>query len=218
MKTLKYFRRWFDTISRILIADKLPYLFTILIAITAYQLDHIISNVSETPIIEYGFSILNSKDSAGFKVDSIKVTIRNLNKKTAFKNLEFDIKYRSGRRSKPTEVYDADLIPISPAPILPDSDAYSWRSQYNHYKIPQLQPDGEYWAILKIRDKKELNNMPMIYLSSSDNVWLTESNMETFVIRNQIWINIVLIALSFFMMILYANHMNNAQTSTSNEI
>jgi len=199
-------RKWFKNIARILIADKLPYLFTILIGLIAYQVDHFINNLSETPLVNYGFQKIDSKDSAGFKVDSIQVLIANLSKKRCFKNLDFDIKYRYSGTLKTPDVYAAELIAIAPSMILPDSNARNSGYKLNNYKIPQLQPNGQYYAILKLRYKGEFEEMPSVYLNSKDNILLTNANSDTFIIKNQVWINLILIILSLVGIILYATY------------
>jgi hypothetical protein len=209
--------KWLLRISRVLIADKVPYLFTILIGVTAYQLDHFINSVSETPIIKYEFETLGSKDSAGFHVNNIKLVIKNLNKKIVFKNLEFTVRYSNLKIKNPSEIYNAELIPVHPAPMLPDSDAISWRSKFNQYRIPLLQPGGQYWAMLSIRDKNPINEMPFISLNSTDNIWLTDWNAQTLLIEYQIGISISLIAISFIVLILYASHFYPLNESSKDE-
>jgi len=198
-------------ILRILIDDKLPYLFTILLAIVAYQIDHFINYNLETPIIQYDYSTLSKKDSANLSVEHLQVKITNLNKKISFKNLIFNIKYSSKVNCKPCYVGEADLIPVSPAPILSDSCAYNIESKMVGYKIPQLQPGGTYLATLVVKHNPAVTENPLIYLNSSDSVWLTSSNAETFIINNQVLINIILIMLSFTAIIVYAILVNKYQ-------
>lgn len=196
---------WFKKICNILIADKLPYLFTLLIALIAYQSDHFINSLSHTPIIKYDFNVINQKDSAGVKTDSVILLLKNLSSTISFKNLNVDLKYRSENQFKNIKISDPDLIPISPSPILPDSNFYNIRNTINCYKIPQLQPNAAYQASFKIKHNRPLSEMPSIYLNTTDNVWLTQSNFQTWILEYQVPVNIILIIFFIALTIIYAN-------------
>jgi len=202
------FGHWFKTklekMLRILIADKLPYLFTILLAITAYQLDHFLNSILDAPIVVYDFSKIKSTDSANFQIDSLQMEIKNLNKKLSFKNLQIDVKYLSNDQNLQFDVYRPQIIPIAPSPMLPDTMAYPWRQRFNRYEIPKLQPGGMYLATMLVKHPKSFQAFPSVYLNTDDNIMFIHPSIETFVINYQIEINIVLVVILFSGILYYA--------------
>ena len=205
-------------ILRVLIDDKLPYLFTILIAIIAYQIDHLINSTIDTPIIEYKFNKLGSIDSGQYSIDNLQIQLTNLNKKRAFKNLAFYIKYKTKDDTTYTSdnaIYDPELIAVAPAPFLPDSCAKSWHAKFNRYQIPFLQPGGSYLVKMTVKHKITEDEFPNIRLTTSETVWLKGSDTQTFIIKNQILINICIILISLLLIVGYAALVNKYQPKTS---
>lgn len=189
---------------KILFTDKVPYLLAALIAVVVYQLNNIVKYVLETPAITYEYKVLETRDSANVSIDNLELRLLNINRKICFKNLVIDLKYSSLLHDEFEKIYDPQLIPIAPAPMIPDTMIESRHYKINRYRIPQLQPGGQYALMLTVRHKKEITDYPKVYLSSSENVWLVGPGIEVTLVKNQLLINGILLVIFAILIILYA--------------
>jgi hypothetical protein len=198
-----------------LLSDNLPYLLTVLFGLVAYQLNHIVTYVSELPLIAFDYRILNQNDSSNMVTQNLEIEIENINRKKGFDNLVFDVKY-SSEFGQDSEISSPELIPIAPAAILPDTLVTNRHLRLNHYVIPRLHPGGLYLMRLTVRHPKKIKDFPKLYLRTNQDIWLTETNWEVFVVSHQLGINIMLLIL-WTVLILFYFYFITKNNSTGNE-
>jgi hypothetical protein len=198
--------------------DKAPFLFTLLIGLATFQLNNMVSYVADTPMVAYRFKSTSKADTGDVTTEQLEMRIENINRKISFNNLIFDLKYRAAIQDTPAQVYDPELIAVAPSKILPDTVVDSRHQLINRYQIANLQPGALYLAKLKVRHNKNINELPKVYLNCSNTVFLTKDNLETWVVRNQFFINfiflclwIVLIGIYTIKMLLNNKHHANAK-------
>lgn len=196
---------------KILLIDKVPYFLTFLFAIVTFQLNQIVSYVINTPVITYQYKILSNRDSANVRIEDLELHLENLNRKTIFKNLVFDLKYNTIFKDEAQKIYNPELIPVAPAALLPDSLVKTWQMKINRYRIPVLNPGGEYYLRLSVEHDNKIDHFPNVYLSTSDAIWLTESNLETYIVKYQLQINLILLGILFAVTSIYILYIAKSQ-------
>jgi hypothetical protein len=189
--------------NKFLVDDKLPYFFTVLIGLFAYQINHLVAYVTEAPTVAYNFEVTNKEDYGNIVIEDVELKIENINRKLSFSNLVLDVKYSSKIADTPKQVYEPQLVAIAPSTALPDSVVSSRHQLINRYEISNLQPGGIYVAKLKIRHNKTIVELPKVYLNSTNTILLTENNLEVKLVKNQFLINSMLLFIWLCLIIFY---------------
>lgn len=188
--------------SSILFSDKIPYLLTVLIGLAAYQLNNLIQLQSDSPTLTCRFVAVSQKAVEGGIEKNLECELLNLSRKTALRDLTFNVTYRSVLPS-PKKVMNPDIVAVAPSEILPDSLRRSSYDLMNEYYIPVIQPNTRYILTLTVQHHPDIKEHPKLYLKSSDNVRLVGPGLEVFLLKNQASINLALLLLWLLFILVY---------------
>ena len=219
----------------VLTNDKMPVLFTIIIGLIAFQINKIYDTLLLSPILEYNFRITEDHSNNIEKSYKIKGEIFNITRNHVFRDLSFDIRYVNTDTSMQNidfNIEHPDIIPVAPTylNILADSVTFSdgsryekinlWRNTSIRLNISELQPHMRFFLEFDVSynsAKKRL--LPVIYFDGKireDIILLKERSIETFIVKNQIFINVILIFIWITIMPLFfvfSNSKNKTEES-----
>lgn len=198
----------------ILFKDKLPYLLTILIGLAAYQINNVIELYVNAPTLAYNFSTIseNVKEEGVEKVLECQIT--NLSKEEALRDITINMVYKTDLPD-PKQVMEPEIIPIAPSTNLPDTMAISAFGLINEYNIPVIHPGTSYILKMKVLENKEIEELPEIYLKSSQSIKLTDRNLEVWLITNQVLINVILLVIWLAFIVIYFFMLSNKKALKS---
>ncbi len=194
----------------IFLKEKLPYLLTILIGLAAYQINNIISIHTDSPIINYSFKEVSSKLDNGVIHKEWECTLVNYNRKKAVKDLNLQIAYKSDLPN-PKKIDRPNIIPIAPSAILPDTLTSFAYGLINEYKIPIIHPHAKYILTFETKTNPAIKELPKIYLNTNESIRLIENNLEVFLIKNQILLNVILLLFWLFFAIYYLFYLTKSK-------
>ena len=187
----------------ILFRVELPFFFTILISLVAYQANNIATILTDSPILAYSYKVISEQNKNGYILRELECNLVNLNRNEAYRSLELLISYKSSLPD-PKEVSNPKIIPIAPSSMLiPHKETHSVDNLTNVYHLPVIQPRGEYILFLSTITHSSIKEFPKIYLESNESIRLIHNNLEVFLVKNQILINIWLLIFWVFVIILY---------------
>ncbi|WP_259016604.1 hypothetical protein [Emticicia fluvialis] len=198
--------------KKFLLDDNVPYLFTILIGLAAYQLNNVVTIQIESPILAFSFkTIEENKVNSTIVERAIECEIENINYKKAFRSLEIVIAFRTILQ-EPHKVYNPTIVPISPSMIISGTNSINIDEDRNKYIIPVLQPNAKYILKLTTKQNISIKEYPKLYINSSDDVRLIETDLLVVLIKNQILINIILFVIWFILIIIYFQILKSNKT------
>jgi hypothetical protein len=199
--------------KKLLDFNEVPYFFSILLGLIAYQLNSITSIQFNAPTISYSFDIEDSKYiSDKFVVETINCSLQNITNDKVIRNLNISIAYGTDLDSS-NRVYNPEIISIAPSQILPDSLFENIANgELNNYTLPEIQPNSEYILKFTAKHNKTVNEFPKLYFCSSDSVRLKEFGWELFLVKHQIAINIILLLLWTILFLCYLSYLIKKKT------
>lgn len=183
--------------------EKAPFLLSIIFAIIAIQFNYIIDNIFETPIIEYEFVESNEVNESGLIRKSLR--IKNISTNHQIQNLNLEL--RAIKNSKQI-LSEPSISPIPPA-FHEYSDNYptSIKNRILTYFISGIQPGHSYELIFFT----DVTNDPIIHIENSQALTIYESSLYTFILRNKIGINLVLLVTFLSLSIVYLLKLNRSE-------
>lgn len=191
------------TMKGIILSDKLPYFFTLLATLIAYQINNLVNIETNAPTLVYCF-----KEVSQFKLNSevinkrIECSLKNISTNVLMKDLEVQIKFRYDMENilpMPYKVFHPDIISISPSALLGKNiiDIGSGDSIMVSYRIPAIQPNCSYILEFETIQNKQIKEYPKIYISSSSNavrlVNRVDKSLIIFFVENQFVLNLILL-------------------------
>lgn len=186
----------------ILLKENLPYLFTILIGLAAYQINNLISINTDSPILSYKFHKVNVKNVEGNIESELECHLINYSRKSALKDIQIHASYKSSLPN-PKKVDNPNIIAVAPSTILADTMTNAAFGLINEYRIPIIHPYSEYILTMNTTTNPIITEYPKLYLNSNQSIRLVNDNFEIFLIRNQIALNIGLLFLWVIFTLVY---------------
>jgi hypothetical protein len=177
--------------------DKLPWFFSLILAVIGWTITHIVDRVNETPALEYKIS---NEISSNF--NNVEIEITNITRSTAFQNIIIvlqdvgDIRNYCGYEAKKIdEEFCPKITPVQPAEDGKEAPSVDERSV--SFNIPRIMPGSVY----RIKSPYVKTETPKIRISSNiSTIKMTSRNIETVFAKNEI--DILLILLSSWIIIL----------------
>lgn len=181
-------------IKKLLHLKEVPYFFTLLLGLVAYQFNNIVSIQFAAPTLSYRFNVLNSKKvSATIVHDTLECELENITNDKVFRNINIIIAFRT-ELSTPHKVYNPEIIPISPSTIVLDTLCENIADgEENDYTIPEIQPNARYILKLTTQHNQNIDEFPKLYFRSSDTVRLKVYDWELWFVKYQVYVNLFLL-------------------------
>jgi hypothetical protein len=174
------------------LTEKLPWFPSLILAVLAWTVTHIVDRVNQTPALEYRVSRDNFEYSK-----TITVYLTNITRDTDFTNVIIVLQNTGDMRKKCTREKDVsvsidcpNITPFQPADD--GGDAPSIDETSVSFIIPKMMPG----SIYKITSSYTGKEIPRIRISSSSStIRITQRTIETIFAKNEI---IILIAMVLF--------------------
>lgn len=198
----------------ILFKDKLPYLLTILIGLAAYQINNVIELYVDAPTLAYDFTTISENLTEEGREKVLECQITNLSKQEALRDITINAVYKTDLPD-PKQVMEPEIIPIAPSTNLPDTMAISAFGLINEYNIPVIHPGTSYILKMKVLENKDIEELPEIYLKSSQSIKLTDRNLEVWLITNQVLVNVILLVIWLAFIVIYFFILSNKKSLKS---
>jgi len=174
--------------------DKFPYLLTILFALSAWSLSKIVDDLESSSILEYKLSQSRTNgDSSVVYYELTNITKRN------FKKLSLKLSYFKSADGK---IYAANILTEPPA----DKDSISFENdeknmEFAKFFISQMQPGWRY--ILEVRFTGPTQPVLHYYSDINETVNLKEYGFETFLVRHENLIIVILLICWIILIVVY---------------
>ncbi len=180
---MNQFRRYLSVVEN-------PFLLTTLFAVLGWCFTRLIDKVSMVPVLE--FSV---KHPTGSDANTFRYTFRNISHSESFDNLKLLIVSKSDSIKK----YDLQIPPPNFIDKNNDSIALDRINHSFFFRLTKLNPKSEFNLILITTGK---NPVP-VRISSDGSIRITQSNLITFLIKNEFVILGALIIIWLGLIILY---------------
>ena len=187
---------------RILLNKELPYLFTVLLGLIAYQVNNIVEIQSKSPILSYKFESFNIVKKENIKTYRLSCTLSNYSKNKSLREIRIDMSFKTSLPN-PKKIYNPNIISVSPSAILPSSNWNSHQKLINQYNIPIIHPNSTYILEADIEVEKNIDEFPKIYLHSENEIRIVPYNFEVLLVKYQLPINVLLLFIWVVFSIIY---------------
>jgi hypothetical protein len=187
----------------ILTTEKFPYLFTLLIALISFHLNYLVSEVSNTPSVEYFLTteLINPVDSILNEYQHVCI-ITNISKNTTFNNLIFNFEIDATEHKD--YIFDDSIITVPPASNR-DSENFSIK-RLAEFKIKHLLPGFRYEFRFKTISME--NNKPKLFITSGQTLRLLNKSLRTWITKNNFLINLLALSFWFLIIVMYIIYIN----------
>jgi len=176
--------------NKLINREKSPFLLAILLAIIGFQFNLLIKSILEDPIVEYKLNTEGVECKNDKQIKKISCLITNVTHKSSFKDLDICFRFKELNYAK---LIRPKVITISPSSL--NKHRYLSRLENNLliYRIEHIQPGFKYKLMFEVESEKEKQDLPNIYVSSDDTVKFEKAGIKTFLIRNYLPINLIII-------------------------
>jgi hypothetical protein len=195
------------TRSNIYQLDKIPYLLTILIALSGWTLNHLVDRLLLSPIIEYS-------EHTDTCPKQVSYTFRNLSRDKVFSDLTLHFLIREKREGE----FVTDQCKVLNIPPSYRRDEPVKTKDSFSIGLPEFHPG---WLII-IQLTLSENVKPTLHFSTVKDgnqeiepVLLMEAGLETFLVKNEFQIMILLLGLWIILIIIYFIYLHRAKTPKS---
>jgi hypothetical protein len=172
--------------NRLLITDKYPYVFTLIVAAVAFQFNYMVESAFEIPIIEYAFNTDQRDSLIGNKPYFHRsLIVSNISSNKMIGNLTIQLKYNN---ADGIDLDFPNMDPVPPARRMAGNDPM-YRHNLLHYPIGSLQPGTSYKLQFFTSAKDQI---PNIYYHNDSAALLKQRSFYTMLLRNHIAINFVI--------------------------
>ncbi|MEM9299306.1 MAG: hypothetical protein AAGA64_13065 [Bacteroidota bacterium] len=186
---------------KLIYSKELPFFFTVLVGLIAYQINEIAKIQTDSPLLAYQFRVLENSEKEKTDISKMECELSNLSRKESIRNIILHIAYKSDLPN-PKIVRNPDIIAIAPSSIIPDT-LYTSGYGINEYKIPVIQPNAKYSLMFETETNHQIDEYPKLYLTSDKNVRLVQTSLMTLIASNQLTVNLILLCLWVLFSILY---------------
>lgn len=201
--------------NRLFTLEHFPYLFTIVISVIAFQFNYLIKSTLETPTVEYDLKQISEETD-----DTNKVTVRkyaceivNISKNTSFENVILNILFKEDIVA---EILNPDFEAVPPSALL-NVDKESLNNLIIQYKIARLQPWFKYIFTFTTKMNKGEHFLPDLYFQSKDTITIKKRSLLTWLVKNQSFVNIIIILTLVAVMIPYLVLISRRRGSSNND-
>jgi len=170
------------------LADKVPYLVTLVFGVLGWTLVHIDDELTQSPTVEsqevQGASAgvqplpCEGKKAPDDEVVAKGFDIENLSRSTSFSSLEFVL---HSRDSDP-RFQGVRLVPDPPAVLPDEAEPETCGADYAKFQIPQLQPGWRFRLLVWMPKNKP---DPYLTYSTDEAVRLEPQSWETSAVRHE---------------------------------
>jgi hypothetical protein len=193
----------FDRVVRL---EKFPYLLTLLFVLLGWGLTHTVDRLLDSPLIEY-----TVKQEAKEGSVNIEYQITNITRDKLFKGLSFLVMLPDTPKARIVKASWAVLPPIRLDPSAKEPDTNAMRAIYY---VPQFHPN----CSIRLQVLISGSVVPPLRFSSSDTaVMLIHSSLQTFLVRNEICILVILMATWSIAILAYGIYLGRAVTTVVKE-
>lgn len=175
-------------------SEKIPYFLIALFTIISLQFNYLVDSVLKIPVIEYKFE--TKKFTKNDTLVQKSLVIRNISPDKLIQNLHIQLRFESHSKSR---LLNPEIDPIPPASIIQKDPKYV-EDKLLYYPIQVIQP-GLAYELTYYTDEK-FNN-PIILFECEQPIRLSNQSMFTFIIKNHIKMNALLMILFIFFSIIY---------------
>jgi hypothetical protein len=174
--------------------EKIPFLFAAFIGLLTWSLNNIIENAKMSPLLEYEF--LYENENAG------QLMLTNLSSSSRLENLTFNLCSTDTVKSAKNTFSKARIEAIEPAYLLQSKVApKTIAGRCFDFTIDELQPNSEF--VVHYEFSSSEGELLKLKSAGSQTVRITESNLLTLAIKNQVGLNVFLFASSLVILFLY---------------
>jgi len=172
----------------VLKTEKIPYLLTALFLMIGWSVNHSVTRLLSTPIIEY--RIQESKRENGER--SVEATISNVSRDQLFTNTTFMLLMVDGKVLAEPHV---ELISMYAGP------EPNFRDRFVSILLPELHPG---WGV-RLTFRTTSSKPPILTFSNKSDqaILLTPKGLETFLVSNEMKIHVFLIFMWFVLIGFY---------------
>jgi hypothetical protein len=153
-----------------MLAEKAPYIITLIVAALAWTLTHIVDRLLAAPLLTYQHQII---ENGGKK--SLYLTLKNITKDKTFQNVHLILTAAPGG-----SIADAAVIPIQPAWEGDQPGVTAGRTFA--YTFSKMQPESQY----EISISYSGNDPPTLRMSSDGTISFVSPSWETWIVENEI--------------------------------
>ena len=195
-----------NELRRLLGATEAPFLLALLFGTVAWGVTHIVNRSLATPILEISSARQSNVEATlvecvDKKVKKLEVaelvtySFRNISRTQLFKDVKFLVRRPGDSGAK---ILGARLKPVAPA--LPGREAETCDTSHVVVKCPEFHPGWEMTLSVGVDAKTEL----AAHISSTAGpVLLKEKGLETWLVRNETRIVVILVVLCAMLVALY---------------
>jgi hypothetical protein len=182
----------------VLKSDKLPYLFTVLIALVTYSVTKVADRLDEMPIIEY--SIVKQSGSKDGD-NSMNIVLTNLSSQKVLTDLVFlvhaegPIKQWGVQVGPPLTIFGGYNEPFG-RELTPSPD-----EKFKTFKIKGLRP---YCPVTLSVIVKGSDRLSLSYPYTDELFRLMPRGLQTIIVRHELDILVALVGMSLLLLIMYA--------------
>ncbi len=188
-------------------AQQVPYFLTLLIAIIGFQVNYLIDSIVNIPAVEYYFEKNVIKSDDGTEYYNLNCMVTNLSRKTAFDSLSISLRYKNDY-----EFTHVELIPVPPASRSGLKESLIDK-KYAKYTIVKLQPGSVYELNATVKARKEGSFIfPLLYLATEDTLKMKKRSFSTWISKNQLFINFIIILFWIVIVVIYFKILNKTKS------
>ena len=183
-----------------------PFLLTLLFGLLSYQFNQITTSILNSPSIEYSLHQINKEQKGDTIYKNYECLINNITNDKSFKNLT--INFLCTEKSS-LEMFHPEIISIPPSSRHYE-EPISYDNELLKYSISILQPGDKYKMLFKsTSNSQDEKTKPSIFLTSNDTVRIINTSISTWIVKNYLSINFVLIILCVSLISIYILKLNN---------
>lgn len=176
-----------------------PFILTLLFGLLGYHINEITKSILSSPSIEYDFKVTESKNINDTAYKSYEYVITNITTDKSFNNLT--INFESKNNSQ--KIFNPATIAIEPSSlhfITPES----LDKRLLVYEILTFQPGDKYKLTFQsISQLKDVDSNPSLYLTSTNTVRIIRTSFITWLVKNYIIVNTILLTTWIMLILLY---------------
>jgi hypothetical protein len=180
------------SLANVLKRENFPYLLTIMFAVVAWGITHIVDSLLKAPILEY-----NVAKQARGKNTTFEYSFTNISRTKQFQDLEISFVLSSNEGLE----FLQDSCKIKWIPPLKHGEPAVKEKDTFKFTIPQFHPNCRIKVVMTVSGKGE----PTLHYKSNkpESVLLEKGSIYTFIAKNERGIIIILIGILILLMIIY---------------
>ena len=193
----------FAETRNILLIKDAPYILTIIVSVLSFNLNYLIKDLSESPVIEYHFDNLSTtpaNPNNGYAYEQqFNLILSNIAKNTSFDSIYISFVYPgsgpSGRFKDFSVLHESITSnPVASSPSLEHAAFFN---------VMNFQPNTSYVFQFAILSRQKEFNHPQIEPGSKGALYFRNRGLETWLIRHQLALNLYFALVLLIVVTLY---------------